>query len=206
MNKMKGAVLGLLVVCLGVISGSFIYLRNDNKNNYSDIDYDYITDSILDNELPVINEVKRINKPFLSSDVTIKVNYYDYKASEDNQKNSLIYYEGTYLQNSGVAYGNDKDFDVVSVLDGTVIDVKEDQSLNTIVTIRHSNEVISVYQGLKDVTVKTNDIVDSGAIIGKSSNSNMLKDYKSTLLFELMINGNTVNPEDYYGKSLEELS
>ena len=43
-------------------------------------------------------------------------------------------------------------------------------------------------------------------IIGKSSTSNMLKDYKSTLLFELVINGNTVNPEDYYNKTLEELS
>ena len=63
----------------------------------------------------------------------------------------------------------------------------------------------SAYEKILE-TVKTNDIVDSGAIIGKSSNSNMLKDYKSTLLFELMINGNTVNPEDYYGKSLEELS
>lgn len=204
--KMKGAVYGLCIVSLGILFGTVLYMNNDQKKNYNDKDYDYVTDTIISNDVPVIGETNVILKPYVGENVTIKVNYYDYKSSEENQKNSLIYYENTYLQNSGIVYGADTDFDVVSILDGTVIEVKEDNTLNQIVSIRHSNEVISIYQGLKDVTLNVDDVVSSGTIIGKSSTSNMLKDYKSTLLFELIINGNTVNPEDYYNKTLEELS
>jgi len=206
MENKKGLIYGVLAVCLGIFCGTFLYIMNNPKNEYKEKDYEYVDDFIISDDVPVINEVKRIIRPYIGENVSVKVGYYDYKSSEDNQKNSLIYYENTYLQNSGVVYGSESDFDVVSILDGTVIEVKDDNHLNKVVSIRHSNEVVSVYQGLKDVTVNVNDIVGSGTIIGKSSTSNMLKDYKSTLLFELVINGNTVNPEDYYDKSLEELS
>ena len=206
MKKKKGVVLGICMLSIGILFGFSLYLYNGTKLDYSDNEYDYIIDPIIDTYIPVVGESNVIVKPYVSDKVSIKVNYYDYKSSEENQKNSLIYYENTYLQNSGVVYGSDTDFDVVSVLDGTVVEVKEDSALNQIVTIRHSNELLSVYQGLKDVTLKVNDIVNTGTIIGKSSTSNMLKDYKSTLLFEMIFNGNNVNPEDYYNKSLEELS
>lgn len=58
------------------------------------------------------------------------------------------------MPNSGVDYGGKENFEVVSILDGTVIDVKEDDLLGKIVEIRHSNEMISVYQSLSEVTVK----------------------------------------------------
>ena len=206
MENKKGLVYGVLAVCLGVFCGTFLYIINNPKSEYKEKDYEYVDDIITNDNVPVINEVKKIIKPYIGNDVSIKVGYYDYKSSEENQKNSLIYYENTYLQNSGIVYGRENDFDVVSILDGTVIEVKDDTHLNKVVSIRHSNEVISVYQGLKEVTVSVNDVVSGGTIIGKSSTSNMLKDYKSTLLFELVINGNTVNPEDYYDKTLEELS
>ena len=37
----------------------------------------------------------------------------DYKSEAENQEKSLIYYENTYLQNSGVSYGREASFDVV---------------------------------------------------------------------------------------------
>ena len=206
MKNKRVMLYGLSIISLGVLCGTLFYVNSNKNNSYSDKEYNYVTDTIFENDVPVIGEVKQILKPSVGDNVSIKVNYYDYKSSEDNQKNSLIYYENTYLQNSGIVYGADTDFDVVSVLDGTVIEVKEDAALNQVVSIRHSNEVISVYRGLKDVTLKVNDVINGGTIIGKSSSSNMLKNYKSTLLFELVINGNNVNPEDYYNKTLEELS
>ena len=42
-------------------------------------------------------------------------------------------------------------------------------------------------------------------MIGKSSTSNLDKDLGSHLYFELIVNGKTVDPENYFDKSLSEL-
>ena len=52
------------------------------------------------------------------------------------------------MQNSGVDYTSDSSFDVISILDGTVINVYENKILGTSIEVRHSNELISVYQKL----------------------------------------------------------
>ena len=57
------------------------------------------------------------------------------------------------MQSTGVSYGGVDDFDVVAVLDGTVTSVREDELLGTIVEIKHNNNLTSVYQSLKDVSV-----------------------------------------------------
>lgn len=201
----KGKTYALLLGCFGILFGTVFYIKSLSNKSYKD-DYNYIDKPILNDLKPVIKDTKTITRPFLDENVKIKVNYYDYKSTEDEQKSALIYFENTYLQNSGVVYGMDNDFDVVSILDGVVTEVKEDKTLNTIVTIKHENNVISVYQGLKDVTVKKDEEISSGTVIGKSSESNMLKNYKSTILFELIVNGTNVNPENYYNKTIDELS
>ena len=201
----KGKTYALLLGCFGILFGTVFYIKSLSNKSYKD-DYNYIDKSILNDLKPVIKDTKTITRPFLDENVKIKVNYYDYRSTEDEQKSALIYFENTYLQNSGVVYGMDNDFDVVSILDGVVTEVKEDKTLNTIVTIKHENNVISVYQGLKDVTVKKDEEISAGTVIGKSSESNMLKNYKSTILFELIVNGTNVNPENYYNKTIDELS
>ena len=201
----KGKTYALLLGCFGILFGTVFYIKSLSNKSYKD-DYNYIDKPILNDLKPVIKDTKTITRPFLDENVKIKVNYYDYKSTEDEQKSALIYFENTYLQNSGVVYGMDNDFDVVTILDGVVTEVKEDKTLNTIVTIKHENNVISVYQGLKDVTVKKDEEISSGTVIGKSSESNMLKNYKSTILFELIVNGTNVNPENYYNKTIDELS
>ena len=201
----KGKTYALLLGCFGILFGTVFYIKSLSNKSYKD-DYNYIDKPILNDLKPVIKDTKTITRPFLDENVKIKVNYYDYKSTEDEQKSALIYFENTYLQNSGVVYGMDNDFDVVSILDGVVTEVKEDKTLNTIVTIKHENNVISVYQGLKDITVKKDEEISAGTVIGKSSESNMLKNYKSTILFELIVNGTNVNPENYYNKTIDELS
>ncbi len=201
----KGKTYALILGCFGILFGTVFYIKSLSNKSYKD-DYNYIDKPILNDLKPVIKDTKTITRPFLDENVKIKVNYYDYKSTEDEQKSALIYFENTYLQNSGVVYGMDNDFDVVSILDGVVTEVKEDKTLNTIVTIKHENNVISVYQGLKDVTVKKDEEISAGTVIGKSSESNMLKNYKSTILFELIVNGTNVNPENYYNKTIDELS
>ena len=178
-----------------------VFLSNDDVNT------EYVDDDIVEDEqyIPVINTKIEIIKPFINDKVTIAKSYYDYKAEADSQKNSIIYYENIYMQNSGVDYKLEEVFDVVSVLDGKVISVEDNDMMGTTVQIKHDNNLISVYQSLSNVKVKVDDTIIQGQVIAQSGESNINKDLGNHLHFELYHNGNIVNPEEYYNKSIEEL-
>jgi len=108
------------------------------------------------------------------------------------------------MQSSGISYSKGDIFDVVSILDGTVKEVKEDTTLGNIITIEHENGITSVYQSVGDISVKANDTVTSGQVIAKSSTSNISTDLGNHLYFELIIDGICVDPENYYDKSINE--
>lgn len=168
---------------------------------------EYVDKEILNTNqyIPVISTGTEIKKPYLAEDVIIARGFYSKDADEATQEKALIYYEGTYMQNSGVDYKGTVAFDVVSILDGTVTSVKQDNILGTTIEIRHKNDLISVYQSLTEITVKENDTVLQGQIIGKSGKNNISADLEEHLHFELYYKGAIVNPEEYYGKKIEEL-
>lgn len=164
----------------------------------------YVNESILDEYVPVVNLEEKLIKPFTDQTVTVSSNYYDYQSSQEEQEKSILYHENTYIQNTGINYHSDNNFDVVSVLGGEVIEVEEKELLGNSVTIRHDNELISVYQSLGEVTVKKGDKVVTGQVIGKSGSCDLMKDSKNNLHFEFYVNGTTANPENYYDKKLSE--
>jgi len=168
---------------------------------------EYVDSEIVekDDYLPVVSTDVRIIRPYLNTEVYIAKDFYDYTKDASSQEDSIIYYENTYMQNSGIDYAHNDSFDVVSILDGTVIDVTEDNILGTTVEIRHSNDLISVYQSLSNVSVKVDDTVIQGQVIAKSGTSNINLELGNHLHFEIFYQGKIVNPEEYYNKSLEEL-
>jgi len=196
-----------LAIVMFVISMYFIGRIVNNVLFEGDDDLQYVDQEIFDQEqnIPVVGEEELIVRPYTSDKVVIAKNYYDYEGDAKSQQNSLIYYENTYMQNSGIDYKADEKFDVVSILDGTVVSVKEDNILGNVVEIRHNNELISIYQSLSDVKVKENDTVKQGQIIAKSGSSNINKELNDHLHFELFHKGKVVNPENYYNKKIEEL-
>lgn len=157
-------------------------------------------------EVPVVNTDPQIIRPYVNEAVKVVKNYYDYQADSASQEGSILYYGDTYMQNSGVDYSMDSEFDVVSILDGTVMEVVDDEVMGKTIKIKHSNDLISVYQSMGSVEFKVNDTVTQGTIIGKSGENNVSKDLGNHLHFELYYQGNVVNPENYYGKLLGELS
>lgn len=168
-------------------------------------DVTYVSDTMIDKTVPVISTDYKISRPYNDSEIKVLLSYYDYQGEEEAQKNSIIVYDNTYMQNSGVTYGGKDNFDVVSILDGKVITVKEDELLGNVVEISHDNNIISIYQGLGEVNVKVDDTIKQGEIIGKSGVSKINKDLGSSLSFELIVKGNLVNPEDYYDKKIDEI-
>ena len=165
---------------------------------------DYNVDYGL-SDVPVVNTEVVISKPYTNSNVKIVKNYYDYQGDVNEQENSIVYYGNTYMQNSGVDYGMDGEFEVVSILDGTVIDVIDDEVMGKTVKIKHSNDLTSVYQSLGSVDVEKDSVVSQGMIIGSSGESNVSPELGNHLHFELYHQGGVVNPEIYYDKLLSEL-
>lgn len=163
---------------------------------------DFVDESIVNNTLPVINTTKKIIRPYQDNSVKILKSFYDYKSEEELQKNSIIVHDNTYIQNNGIDYGTENEFEVISILEGTVINVKEDDSLKTTVEVKHENGYVSIYQSLKDVKVKKDQVINQGQVIGTATKNELDKDLGNHLHFELMINGQNVNPELYLDKEL----
>lgn len=175
---------------------------SDNNLEYVDGE---ITENNINEDIPVVSTSNSIVRPYLDVSVSIGKTFYDYEGTLEEQEKSIIYYEDTYMQNSGVDYVSMNVFDVVSILDGTVISVEDNDILGTTIEIRHSNNLISVYQSLSDVDVEENMVVVQGQILAKSGTSNINKDLGNHLHFELYYNGEVVNPEEYYNKNVDEL-
>lgn len=166
--------------------------------------YQYVSETILDEVVPVIANIDIARRPYNDSNVTIVKNFYNYLSTNEEQEKSLIYNENTYLPSTGIGYSSGSVFDVIAILDGTVTDVKDDELLGKVIEIRHANDVISVYQSLSEVNIKVNDVIKKDDIIGKSGVANISKDLGNHLYFELIVGGVSVNPEEYYDKKITE--
>lgn len=165
----------------------------------------YVSGGVLDEYVPVVSiEEKKIIKPFTDQSVVVSKNYYDYQSTDEDKINSIIYHENTYIQNTGINYQSENSFDVISILDGEVIEVENKQLIGKSVTIKHDNELISVYQSLGEITVKKGDKVSTGQVIAKSGSCDLITDSKNNLHFELYANGTIADPENYYDKKLSE--
>lgn len=167
--------------------------------------YEYIKEAVIDENIPVVNTSSVIVRPYDNDEVKILKDYYDYKSDETKQENSIIYYESTYMQNNSVIYGGVESFNILAILDGTVSKIKEDELLGNIIEVQHDNGIVSVYQSVDEIAVKENEFVKQGQPIAKSGTSNLNKDLKSHLSFELLINSQIVNPEEYYNKDIKEI-
>jgi len=203
----KPAVIALCSIGLLAFLGTmFVVEKSLYKENLKEDNFDYVSQTIFENDIPVVNTTPTVIRPYTNTNVKIVKDFYDFEADENKQQNSILYYESTYLQNSGISYGGvEEPFEVVAILDGTVTSVKEDNTLGKIVEVRHSNDVVSYYQSLGEVLVKENDEIKQGTIIGKSGTSNISKELNNHLHFELIIKGQIVNPENYYDKKVDEL-
>lgn len=163
---------------------------------------DYVTNEVIENTLPVINTTKVLIKPFINPEVQIIKSYYDDTSSEENQLNSILVHDNTYIQNTGIDYGSENVFEVISILEGTVESVQEDESLGKSIEIKHQNGLISIYQSLSEIMVKKGDIVNQGQVIGKSGTNELDKDLGNHLHFEIYENGKSQNPLNYLEKEI----
>lgn len=196
--KLKAYVIPSVLLVVAVLLLLNSVTKTPIKENYT-----YVSNTILEESIPVMNEKIMIINPYLDQGVTIGKEYYDYKGESSHQEKSIVYYDGTYMQNSGVDFVSNNVFEVVSILPGTVTDVKEDELLGKIVEVKH-DKYVALYQSLSEVSVKKGDSIFQGQPIGKSGTNELDKVIGNHLHFELSYDGNIVNPLDHLNKELRD--
>lgn len=194
---------GILVLVLGLVFViGYAVTTSLQKEETDTEDLRYVSYEILtDNVMPVISEnseAASIMRPYTDDKVEIGKSFYDYNSDESKQEESVIYYENTYIQNTGVDYTSKEEFDINAIADGTVLSVTKDDIVGTTIKIEHANNMISVYQSIKDVNVKENDQVTIGEVIGKSGTNSIGSELGNHLHFELYQNDVLVNPEEIF--------
>ena len=204
----KWVVTGIYVSLMVMVLSSAVVLNRLIKYaSYSDETLSYVYRGILDDSVPVVKyKTDKIINPYESEKVEVSKNYYDKDSDEAIQEKSLILYQNTYMPNTGILYKSDEEFDVVSVLDGTVTDIVADEIMGNIVTVKHSNNLTTIYQSLNEVDVLIGDLIKQGDVIGSSGAKKIDSDSDYMLLFEVIIDGEYVNPDTFYNMKLEDLN
>lgn len=185
----------VLIILVTFLSVSLInnhLLKNVTNYNYSKSIMKDVTENVLSEILP-----DKFERPYLSENVKLLSGFYSKDYDDESQKNSLIVYQNTYMPSSGTFYASQDEFDVVSVYDGKVKSIKKDEMLGDTVEVQHSDNLTTIYYSLKDVTVRENDDIKKGTIIGKATSNNLVKD-KNVLFIEVYLKGKQIDPEKFY--------
>ena len=185
----------VLIILVTFLSVSLInnhLLKNVTNYNYSKSIMKDVTENVLSEILP-----DKFERPYLSENVKLLSGFYSKDYDDESQKNSLIVYQNTYMPSSGTFYASQDDFDVVSVYDGKVKSIKKDEMLGDTVEVQHSDNLTTIYYSLKDVTVRENDDIKKGTIIGKATSNNLVTD-KNVLFIEVYLKGKQIDPEKFY--------
>ncbi len=206
-----------LISVISVIACIVLTITSINKYLTEKKDFTYSVNGLIDEDsVPVQGSDNNDNtttptnpneiiRPYKSDKVTIGRYFYDFEAEAKNQENAIIYYENTYMQNSGVDYISETVFDVVSVLNGKVLSVDTDEILGNVVKVEHDKELITVYQGIDKVNLKVGDTVTQGQVIGTSGTSSINSNYSTSLHFEVYYKGSLMDPENFYKLNLKDL-
>ncbi|OIJ11723.1 hypothetical protein BKP37_14865 [Anaerobacillus alkalilacustris] len=165
----------------------------------ADIDVNY------EDAFPVAKVDEVIKMPVVNEDEVKVIGYFfDFDATEEEQKKALVLYDNTYRQNKGIdlAMESGETFDVTAALSGTVVKAEEDALFGKVVHIEHDNGVVTVYQSLDDLKVEAGQSVKQGDIIAQAGRSLYNKDAGVHVHFEIRQDGTPVNPMDFFNQTV----
>lgn len=194
-----GVITFMSLITLVIVNGVNSYLKEN-------IDYKYTLDGVFEDDIvPVIKtETDSIVRPYIESSVKVSKYFYDYESNTERQEDSLIMYENIYMQNTGVDYSCEEEFDVVSVLDGEVIGIEDSEIYGKILTIKHSDNLTTVYSNIDNVLVSVGYKVSQGEIIAVSGKTE-ISNNSPMLHFEVIHKGEYMDPENLYTLKVSEI-
>jgi len=210
-RKLKGYVLPTIyLMILGVMAFGITFLSKNLMEHQVENDEHYNYTMSVFNEKEeeqekTSNEETKDSvgiKPYTNEKVSVAKEFYNKEDTEEQQTKALIFYENTYMPNTGILYECDETFDVIASIEGKVKDIKQDEILGTHLTIE-SKEYTTIYYTLGETKVNVGDTVTKGMIIATSGESKLETEKKQTLLFEVYKNGTLINPNTILEKTNE---
>ena len=140
-------------------------------------------------------------------DAVVKMEFYDFNASDEDQEAALVFYNNQYVPNTGVdlAAKDGEAFAVVASISGTVTRVEEDATLGNVIEIEHANGIVTQYSSVKDVKVEVGDKVKQGQELAMAGQSLFNEEAGTHVHFEIRKDGVAVNPTSYFNKSISVL-
>lgn len=204
----RWATTAIYISLISIVFITMVFISNVLDQRYGDsLNISYILKDFINTDIPVVNvDNETIKKPFDSETVTIDIGYYEKDSDEETQQKSIILYENTYMPNTGILYTSEEQFDCLATLDGTVSKISTDELLGNVVEITHSSSLITTYYSIDNLKVTEGQTLKQGDIIGTSGKNNISSTSDNMLLFEVSLNGNNINPENYYQTKIEDLN
>lgn len=203
--KLKPFVFPTLYISLifTLVLGLYFTTRNINKEVDNSLeDVTYVSNVILNDVVPVASVDSVFSNPYSTENVKIARYYYNLEDDADKQKESIVFYNNTYMPNTGIDYSSEETFDVLAIMDGSVIEIKEDEMLGKIIEIRHDNNIISSYAGLSEISVQKGEQVTTGTKIGISGTSKINENLGNHLHLEIYKDGINIDPLKVIGKKI----
>lgn len=188
-----------------MIIGLSITVNTFTKTESQIDNFTYVNDYIIDNYHPVMDQVEKIIRPYNAQNISVYRYFYEKEATQQDQEKSIVLTDGTYIQNTGIDYSSENEFDVISSVSGTVSNITDDPVLGKSIEIKANNNIVMLYQSVSNIVVKKGDTVKQGDVIAKSGTCSLNGEVKNGLHFEIFVNGKTINPENNYDKDLKEI-
>ena len=165
---------------------------------------------------PVVEPTKDIDNPVsviqkfslpVSGEYEMVRIFFDNSLTDEELASAIIDNGSTLETSSGISYAkkDNSTFSVLSIYDGEVVEVTEDEVLGCSVTIKHSNNVVSIYSSLQDLTVEKGTKVKQGDILGSASTSSNDISACVHVYLQTIVGNDYVNPTSLMGKTLEEI-
>ena len=137
-RKLKGFVLPTLYLLITICIFTGVILLG-NSFVLEEKEYNYGVNALKDNVESVIVEdtiaSSKIEAPVEDGKAEISVHFYSKDADDTRQQSSLIYYENTYLPNTGVLYTSDTEFNVLTSFEGKVTEILDDEFFGKCVVV-----------------------------------------------------------------------
>lgn len=133
--------------------------------------------------------------------------FYEKDASKEDQQLSLIKYQNSYRTSVGTSYAkkDNSNFDVLSVLSGKVVEIKESPLYSNYVVVEHNDGLKSYYYGLSEVTVTLGSNVNQGDKLGVSGKTEIDAETGNHVYLKMVKSGEHYNPEKLIGKKISDI-
>lgn len=202
----------VVLVFAAVITVASIAMNNKTKPVGTPADtqqpYSTPTTTTTDNDTSTTTtEIPMVFEMPISGEYVVVRGFFDQSLSDEELQACMIDTGSKVIASLGISYARKDNsvFSISAMYDGEVVSIVDDELEGTTITIKHSNDIYSIYSSLSDVKVSIGDMVSKGNEIGKASAS--IKDAAAGVHVhvQVKIDGKYVNPTTIYGKTADDL-